>query len=991
VEALIDTGHSRFVELSPHPTLVPAVAEAVRTVGRHGVVVPSMRREADEGVVLRSGLGALYADGFAVDWRRLYPDASAPVELPVYPWQRERFWLDVPTGGAPTRRGRRDDPWLGWPVPLAGDGRVWENDLDGAVAPELFEHRIGGLPSVPAAGLVELVRRAASLSGSMRLSGVRFERRLDLDDDSPTTVQVTVAPDGHAHVHRRDGEGWTRHLTATVARGSAAPTAGAMPTAGPAGAIDDVYEMFAAAGVRLGPALRTLVTVQPSGGAMEAEVVAPSGGTGLFTALDAGLQLAAVAALRDGGSLFVPVAADVVWLASGPSAARCTAWLEPAPEPERAASRRASVRAYDATGEPVVAIDGLVLQRVGAVTPVDDWFYEIAWPPAPDATSTATAPRTWIVVGDERGYGAAVATELASSGAHVVTVAAGDLPALEAALDASGGPVHVALFHGLDLSDDRPATADPAHAWAGACGVVLDTVRLLAARRTDASVRVVTRGAHRVEPTDAVACGQATLWGLGRAIAEEQPHVWGGLVDIGPALGPGESAGPLAAELAGGTGPEVALRGGGRRVPRLVRRPPAASSALRLEPDRTYLVTGGFGAIGEQVAHWLVTEGARRVVLVGRTGLPSRTDWGGLDPESPAGRRVAVVRALEGAGAAIHPVVLDVGDGDAVDAFAAQFRAEGWPAIGGVFHTAAVFGGDLVDRLTTAGVETELRPKALGAWNLSRAFPDVDLFVLFSSIGALLPSAGQAAYAAANAFLDALAEQRAASGRVALSVNWGFWEGSGRDVSFKEAARAMTEAQGMGSFRPDQGLDALQRLHTGGAHRAVFVPVDWTAFATARPAGPPSLVTDLVAGASAGAALAGESVASTLSDDLLAAAPADRRAVAEAVVRSLVGSVMKLPEDRIDPDQPFGTLGLDSLTAIELRNRVEAVVGQKLSSTMAWNYPTVKELGAYVLSLVAPDAPQEIEPVAERRPPVDASVAELSEDDALLALMGRSE
>jgi myxalamid-type polyketide synthase MxaE and MxaD len=396
---------------------------------------------------------------------------------------------------------------------------------------------------------------------------------------------------------------------------------------------------------------------------------------------------------------------------------------------------------------------------------------------------------------------------------------------------------------------------------------------------------------------------------------------------------------------------------------------------------------------------------------VARTPLPARHTWRDEPTDSPIGRRIALIRELEQLGAAVHVLTVDVGDAAALRAVLHEFIDEGWPAIRGVHHTAAVFGGQFMTDLTEADLIAQLRPKLVGAWTLADELPELDHLVLYSSIAALLPMAGQGAYAAGNAFLDVFAAYRRDLGKPALSVDWAFWEGSSDEESnareiagYKDAARTLAEARGMHGFRPTLGLDALDRLLAHDVTSAAVLPIDWRAWAGARNTRPLALVADVVATATDAGAPNAVSRQATLAERLAAAPAAERADVCDGAVRRLVSEVLRLAESRIGDDQPFGTLGLDSLMAIELRNRLETETGLSLSATLAWNYPTVRDLRTYVLTrvgggndrdddadasarTVGTSVPREADAVGSVGE-VAAAVAKLSDEDALVTLLG---
>jgi myxalamid-type polyketide synthase MxaE and MxaD len=367
---------------------------------------------------------------------------------------------------------------------------------------------------------------------------------------------------------------------------------------------------------------------------------------------------------------------------------------------------------------------------------------------------------------------------------------------------------------------------------------------------------------------------------------------------------------------------------------------------------------------------------------------------------------VAFVKHLESLGAAVHLASLDVADADAVGAFLADFDAEGWPPIRSVFHAAALFGGEMLVDLQHDRLVEQLLPKLIGAWTLSEAL-DLDHLVLFSSLAAFLPVPGQSAYAASNTFLDALAAWREGQGRPGLSVNWGYWqdtEGPERrvlhatgDTAARGSANLQVTAPGTSGLRPELGLAALGRLLVDGRPRSIVAPIDWAEFAQARAVRPLAMTSELVAAVEESGADSNRHDA-TLAGELSACRFDDRQAVAETGLRRIVGGVLKMPAARIGESQPFGTLGLDSLMAIELRNKLEAEIGVKLSATVAWNYPTIRELGRFVLDKLAlresaadplgQGVPSTDE---ERSDAADGAVAEvvaLTDEAALAALLG---
>jgi acyl transferase domain-containing protein/acyl carrier protein len=1029
VRQLLDGGHGRFVELSAHPVLLGAIADTMERSGHRAARVASMKRDTDEPLTMLAAFGALYVDGYPVDWRNVYREAHQPVALPAYPWQRARHWIDEVADLS--HRGAPQHPLLGWRHDSADDTapRVWENSFDARDAPRLHQLRIDGVLTLPDAAHLGFALAAARPSevvagperpferetASLSLEDVRFDSPLVLDDEEPTVVQVVVdarsssAPSISVYSH--NGAQWIRHTRAAV--GSASNRRSSVDLAEmhalrqrATRRVDasDASAFLQRAGVAVDEIANRVTHLWCTDGALLAELSEPTGGDATIAMLDACLQVAYFAALADASAPQSPMttayAGRVQIHRPWTVGARCLVRSCPDTEIGHVV---VDVELFGPAGEILATIDDLRLRPVEqAADRPDEWFYGVEWQPVVGAPTTRSpAVARWVIVSDGRGYGDALAAALTADGAACVIVPAnGDAATAAASFAESplGETIDIVYLRGLDApAVDEVRVGELEAIERRACGDLLTLVHTLSRSPRPARIHVVTNGAQRVGPhDDGQTVTQAPLWGLGRALAEELPDVFGSLIDLDPHASPDGAMGGLVREICGtGTDGEVALRGDTRFVARLVRRVPPAASAMPIRSDATYLITGGLGNLGGEVARWLVGQGARRLILMGRTELPPRAQWSECAPDGPVGQRVSVIRQLEALGAAVHVASVDVGDESRLRAYLDEFRAEGWPAIRGVVHTATVFTSSLLGDLGWDSFWEQLRPKLVGAWVLSELLEDLDHFVLFSSVDAVLPQPGLGAYIAANASLDALAGHRAARGQTALSVNWGFWSGTGGGLLGDAWPRAVEqmEAQGLHGFRVDQGLDALGRMAHGDATQVVFVPIDWTAYDAARTASP--LVSQLVADArTARDERGGIRPIASLPERLASAAAEDRPEIVEATLRRIVARTLTMPESQIDPTQPLGELGLDSLMGVELRNRLEAEFRLKLSATLAWNYPTVTDLGAHLLdklgyTSVAPaagrDAQAQHSPTSFEQLLSDAD--DLADDDALRELM----
>jgi phthiocerol/phenolphthiocerol synthesis type-I polyketide synthase B len=570
------------------------------------------------------------------------------------------------------------------------------------------------------------------------------------------------------------------------------------------------------------------------------------------------------------------------------------------------------------------------------------------------AESRASELRSnWIVVATDDTSAAAVSFAFGEIGARATVCAPDALPSILAQQMDSSPDV---TFQGIVLLSDDGADAPYAP---------LQILQAILRSSSRPRLWFVTRGSQSIDDNhpSRVSVDQGALWGAGRTIAEEHPELWGGLVDLDPVAAPERDAALLVAHILEGTQEDqVAFRGGRRFVLRLVpSMRDGRQSPYSWRTDGAYLVTGGLGEIGLRVAQTMVQRGVRRLVLIGRTPLPPRTQWGSAIAGSETEKRIAAVRALEALGAAVHVACVDVGNENDLRRFLDEYAAEAWPPIRGVIHAAGFMDNHIAVAMSRASFDAVLQAKLRGAQLLDRLLPGVELFVMFSSMSTIFAQPGLLNYAAANAGLDALALDRRARGLPALSIAWGVWENTG---VLRGAAGAHNVAelarQGIEAFSPEQGVMLFAWLCGRTEPTAAVLAVDWSAFHRARVHRPTPLFRDVSVGITGS-----ETALSGLSTRLASTEPDERRRLIEPLVRETIGRVLKIAPSRLDARRALGTMGLNSLLAMELRNRLESALGRSLSATLAWNYPTVEALVAHLSSAESPTIPSRVVPVAQ--------------------------
>ncbi|MDC0773288.1 type I polyketide synthase [Streptomyces sp. HD] len=571
---------------------------------------------------------------------------------------------------------------------------------------------------------------------------------------------------------------------------------------------------------------------------------------------------------------------------------------------------------------------------------VDSWRYRVTWTPvAPTVPAALTGD--WLLVTDEPDGPVArwARTALGEDTTTVVTPA--DVRARPRTSEDNAWTGVVSL---LGLAD-RPHPEHPAVPVG-----IADTLALLTALREagiDAPLWCLTQGAVGTGRSDQVSApDQAHLWGLARVLGLETPERFGGLVDL-PAEPDDRAAGLLRAALtADADEQEYALRPAGLQVRRLVRAPldrSAVRRPWRPRPDGTVVVTGGTGALGARVARRLAHAGAGHLLLTSRSG-----------PAADGAPELA--EELSALGTEVTIAACDVADRDQLAAALAEVP-DRFP-VTAVVHTAGISRNALLAETTLAEVADLCAAKAAGARNLDEllAGRDLDAFVLFSSGAAVWGSAGQGAYAAANAYVDALAADRRRRGLAATSVAWGSWAGGGMvdDDLARELARG-----GVRSMDPDRAIDALQQALDHDEAALTVTDMDWERFAAAYTAARPRPLLDDIPEAARTTTAEPAADLSDLSGRLSRLPAAERdRELLDLVRAAAAAALGHTGAEAITPSKPFKDLGFDSLTAVELRNRLTAVTGLRLPATLVFDHPTpVATAGRLRTLLFGEDAP----------------------------------
>nr|AYM54557.1 hypothetical protein [Racemicystis crocea] len=1010
-QKLIDEGHTLFLEMSPHPILLPSIEENLHAGNHAGAAIASLRRQSEERRCLLSALGALYVHGYAVSWERLYPEGGRIVSLPTYPWQRERYWIERGAPASATERAS-GHPLLGASMAssLRPEEHLWEQPLCVDSIPLLADHRVQGEVVFPAAGYVEMALAAGSEAlgaAELVIEEMSIEQMLALSDGGERLVQTVLTEEGPGQASfqiasRGEGETtWQKHATGKLRRaGIEAPSARDSEVAqasreglGAAIPAAEHYRRTQEQGLAYGPAFQGVVELWAGHGRALGRVRLPeqveaSGYEWHPALLDACLQISAGIFLASpNAGTHVPVSIERVRLHRQPGR---EVWVWAAlRSPERHDARELvfDLRIQDEAGAVLGVVEGLHVRRllsspVTARDGLDACVYEVAWRRVDALPNRPLPPKgAWLVFVDQSGVGASLHRLLSAEGQRCVRVLAGASYArlepdliridpskpedyrrlLDEAFGEEGrclGAVHLFSLDARPTAATTPESLDEDLLRGSVSATNLAQALVRQGWRDIPRLWLVTRGVQSIGPGSApVSVAQAPLWGLGRTIALEHPELRCTRLDLDGAASEDDAPLLLRELAAKDHEDQIVARSDGRYVARVVRSRFGASEAreIALRADGSYLITGGLGGLGLVLARWMVERGARRLALVGRRG--------------PSAEAKSAIAVMEEAGARVLFVQADVSQAPEVDRAITTIEAELGP-LRGVVHAAAVLDDHTLLELSESHFLRVFAPKARGAWNLHARTQDrgLDFFLMYSSAATLFGSPGQGNYAAANALLDALSRERERMGLPTMSVQWGAFAEVGLAAATQIRGERISH-RGIRSFTPEEGLTALERLFERpraeiGVVR--FEAPQWIEsyphaatvpfFAELRKERRPSR--------------RGGEEARSVREALGKAAPAQRFSILEAHVLEQVGSVLRLSPTRIERSAPLSSLGVDSLMSLEIRNRLEASLGLRLSATILFTYPNAAALAEHLLRELGLGEPLETaQPVA----PVQAS------------------
>lgn len=918
------------------------------------------------------------------------------IRLPAYPWQRESHWLAPVLNAEPGNPGTtttlqtRIQPDKTDASPSLLGARIdqpteaWRTELRGDLITYIPDHRVQEAVVLPGAGYVEIgLAVHAKIEGTMpaAIADLRFHQALIMEDGQISSIHVGYdkqLQEFTVHSQSPGSVDWILNARGRLAKSSAPSRTMDLSdlkkhctrfTDG-----ESHYANMRLRGFGYGPAFQGVreLWLDASGEHVLARIARPASldkdkpNEYLHPALfDAALQSTLTTLTARGDfDLYIPTGIDYLQLYQGTGDAFwCYGGLQSASH----GVVTGDIVLFNDSGELIAEASGVRAQALtrkerSDLKEVDTWLYQWSW--KQKSLETTDSGGRWMVLADDSIYAELLAQKLADLGAvHTILVLVGDQ------FEQSGDTrFSVRRDNRADLdrvfeSISAMDIAGIVHAWAlgrsvTASGLpysgaeadsVLQLLRILgtAERQSPAQLVLLTRGLQNVQDAGDVALTvdglmQAPLLGLARVAVNEYPSLVVRAIDIDhePTV-----LSQLALEIVSvDKEEEVALRAGSRYVHRMSRTSGAelkggaqAVDESVFPADASYLITGGFGGFGLEVAAWLVRRGARHIALAGRRGAST--------PEA-----IDAIARLREAGANIIEVSADISHEAEVVRLLERIRAE-LPPLDGVFHAAAALDDAPIAQLESRQIDNAMGAKALGAWYLHRHTSTDSLrhFVLFSSIASMVGGTGQASYAMSCGYLDALARYRRAQGLPAVSLNWGALRDVGMATRFGDVEKYLS-GTGVGLFTPDQAVNLLELALAWQPTELAIAKMDWKQWAAVYPAwGVSPKYRDLLADVNSKRTGTRHN---QLRADLLAMEPDQREASIVEVLIALLAQTIGTGIDAIDSGVPLPSLGLDSLMAMDLLVAIEDSLAVKVPMLLVMKGNSIVQLAQQIDTLM---------------------------------------
>jgi hybrid polyketide synthase/nonribosomal peptide synthetase FtdB len=1007
IETLFNEGYQYFLEIGPHPVLAASIGEIAESLNKDCSTFYSIRRKNPEQEDFYGSLARLYGLGFSIDWNTMYPNGHF-VRMPRYQWRRDKHWYETPFYQR-LRQGVTEHPLLG--LSNAQTHNLWDSDISLEKYPYLNDHVIQDSCLFPAAGYVEMIYGALHQhwgDGFYSIDELKIDKGVFLSEDKNPQLKLSIdETDSHFKIisttilaeseeHPRPTVQEDRHISGFIRCRASAKLSPRVDLEferlNSFKSIDKqaCYTLLEKFNYQYGPCFQPIEALWLGHNQVLAKIVLPMGlDTTSYhlhpSLLDGCLQTLLfneIDKLSDDDQLVgrLPVAIRQVNINPKiPKEFWCLTKIIQYDEEKIVGD----LMLCDADGTVLGSLIGFNAQAVDTVASgmnthtIDSWLYQPQWAlQTSDGIEHLGLKKAYLLFADLGGTAQLIAQKLREQGCEVCVAVSGYAYTLaddfsQATLEPDNVShlrqclqafyerygANSGLIHCLGLDETPSFDIIHIREFETVKETRLHSLLFIAKVMIEMDVKsklwVLTRNGQVVSDNDAGNLNMisASLSGISRVLAQhELCDNWGGHID----LAGDDIVDHLLSELSLKSEEEVSYRQQQRYVSRLL--PPTELKPpfpVRLQANACYLVAGGFGAIGRLVCRWLINKGARRLLLITRTAFPNRDSWKLIDSEHQLYDRISFINEMEAMGTEVILADLDISRERDLRYYFDHFEQQGYPPIRGVFFCSGVVKDTLISSIERQDFNDVYDTKTIGAMVLHQCLADapLDYFVLFSSIAAQVTTAGQANYAAANSFLDALAHYRCAQGLPALSINWGPWAiGMIKKLGLGDHYK---NQRGMPPILPEAGIKVLERILELPNPQFSVCDARWDKVLDWYPK-KPCLFKELVS----------EEHIEKQTDDFLSryaqCEAAQRASLVENELKELIAHILRTDGEKIDVNNSLVALGIDSIMGVELNNRILAHFGERLS--------VVKLLGNLNIGKLAAELNSKIAILSESRP-----------------------
>ena len=969
METLHQEAYQVFLEIGPKPILLGMGRQCLPEDS--GIWLSSLRQYQEDWQQMLQSLGELYVRGVKVDWLGFDQDYHRnKVILPTYPFQRQRYWIETSQGYS-HQLHQQMYPLLGSKVELANTGQIiYQQHINLTNHPWIRDHRVYNTAVIP--GVSYIAMTFAAVGTPAAVAEVNFVQPLILESSDVTReTQLLIHPADsgqnkqNLEVFSRDATSknkWQQHCQIILLNTEPSLPALEVDIKALGQQLklidgDLLKDIYAKMSLVYGPMLEAITQAWIGEEISLLEIEVPQALESQLAGepihpvlLDACTRLTPEGLdnfLEQPGVFWAPWKVEGMTLIR-PAPPHFYAYInQPTLVNEQLQTRTCDIHLLDEMGQIFGRIDGFTIRRApreaflkNLQVDIDGWLYKIHWEPQSTSPHNQwidlTKPGSWLIFSPPTSIGEHLREFLEQKGHNCILVTPGENYQQLESQHYQINPINGSEFERLlqEGLEQQPPLQGIVHLWSLdetiaplvsaqelqrsqelGCGSVLHLVQALVKNQGIESppLWLVTQGSQSVGNESVnIQFQQTSLWGLGRVIAQEHGELQCRCLDLDPAVEDSQAVPALLQEvLSGGDENQIAYRQGVRHVARLERQQKNLTSRqVSIGAEGSYLITGGLGALGLNTARWMVEQGAKHLILTGR--------------RQPDSKAQETINELEESGAQILVLRGDISQKEDVSQILEKIEAS-LPALKGVIHAAGVLDDALLLNMNWEQFKRVMVPKVEGAWHLHDLTQEkpLDFFVCFSSMASLLGSPGQGNYAAANAFMDGLVHHRRSIGLPGLSINWGPWSQGGMASRLDNQHLSRIQTQGITPITPEQGLQVLTKLLGQNATQVGVLPINWSQFLRQLSGEIKMPLVEVFS-------LAQTTVKAKdfrLLEQLQTASPKEREKLLITHLQSQVAQVLGMSASQIDVQQSLTTMGLDSLMAVELRNRLQTHLG----------------------------------------------------------------